>query len=122
MKDPQYERLFSLACKRSNTFLIQGAVLLSESEADISSAIKLATEFQLDVAVRGGGHSHWDASSSDGGLVIDLSKMNKVTVDVGTKTAVVQGGALWHHVDEALGKHSLAAVGGYVRASSNDRQ
>lgn len=77
-------------------------------------AITLAVDFNLDLAVRGGGHSHFAASSTDGGIVIDLRNMNKVTVNQATETVIVEGGALWSDVDEALGAKGLAAVGGYV--------
>lgn len=77
-------------------------------------AITLAVDFSLDLAIRGGGHSHFAASSTEGGIVIDLRNMNKVTVNDGVKTVTVEGGALWSDVDEALGAKGLAAVGGYV--------
>lgn len=87
-------------------------MIFVRNEQDVSVALKLAAEFKLDLAVKGGGHSHWDASSTDGGVVIDLSKMNEVVVDQKKKLARVQGGALWRDVDEALARHGLAAVGG----------
>lgn len=77
-------------------------------------AITLAVDFGCDLAIRGGGHSHFAASSTEGGIVIDLRNMNRVTVNEASKTAAVEGGALWSDVDEALGAIGLAAVGGYV--------
>jgi hypothetical protein len=62
----------------------------------------------------GGGHATGGASSSDGGIVIDLSKMRKVSVDPAAKTVTAQGGALWVDVDDAAQEHRLAAVGGTV--------
>lgn len=67
----------------------------------------------------GGGHNPSGASSSNGGLVIDLSKyLNKVEVDAEAKTAKVQGGALWEHVDNATSVHGLGTVGGTVSTVS----
>ncbi|KAF3481869.1 uncharacterized protein GIQ15_04628 [Arthroderma uncinatum] len=91
-----------------------GAVLLAANAEDISQAVRLAQQNNVDLAVRGGGHSVAGASSSDGGLVIDLSRMRKVTVDEEHKTITAQGGCLWADVDEAGGKHGLATVGGTV--------
>ena len=54
------------------------------------------------------------SSSTDGGMVIDLRKMRKVTVDPKTETIVVQGGAIWKDVDEAAADFGLAIVGGTV--------
>ena len=63
----------------------------------------------------GGGHNPSGASSTNGGLVIDLSKyLNKVTVDQEAKIAHVGGGALWQDVDAATCPFGLATVGGTV--------
>ncbi|CAE7051915.1 unnamed protein product [Rhizoctonia solani] len=70
---------------------------------------------KLDLAVKGGGHTPSGASSSEGGLVIDLNpKMHGVRVDPMAKLAYVQGGALWGDVDEATFPHGLASVSGVV--------
>lgn len=68
----------------------------------------------MDIAVKGGGHSTAGTSSSDGGLVIDLSRMRHVSVDISSKTITAQGGATWKEVDEAGAAHGLATVGGTV--------
>jgi hypothetical protein len=81
---------------------------------DISTALKWAQEHQVDIAVKCGGHSVSGTSSSHGGLVIDLSRMNKATVDLVNKTVTAQGGATWKEVDESAGEHGLATVGGTV--------
>ncbi|KAJ5143431.1 FAD linked oxidase N-terminal [Penicillium bovifimosum] len=91
-----------------------GIVVQPVDAADISAALLWAQENSLDLAVKGGGHSTAGTSSSDGGLVIDLSRMNQVTVDVAKKIITAQGGATWKEVDEAGAVHGLAAVGGTV--------
>lgn len=56
--------------------------------------------------IQGGGHTPSGASSTNGGLVIDLQpQMNKVRVDPEAKLAYVGGGCLWGDVDEATIKH-----------------
>lgn len=82
--------------------------------SDISAALLWAQENGIEVAVKGGGHSTAGTSSSTGGLVIDLSRMNEVTVNTSRKTITAQGGATWKDVDEAGAAHELAAVGGTV--------
>lgn len=67
------------------------------------------------MAVCGGGHSTSGASSSTGGLVIDLSLMRKVSVDPVEKTVCAEGGCTWADVDDAAAAHGLACVGGTVR-------
>jgi FAD/FMN-containing dehydrogenase len=64
----------------------------------------------------GGGHNPSGCSSSDGGIVIDLSYLNKVTIDQAARLAHVQGGALWSDVDDATTPLGLATVGGTVNS------
>ena len=86
---------------------------------DVALAIRFARESGLDIAIRGGGHNPSGASSSEGGLVIDLSRYLKgVVVDAQKRLAYVQGGAVWGTVDEAAIKHGLATVGGTVNHAS----
>ncbi|KAJ5787887.1 FAD linked oxidase N-terminal [Penicillium paradoxum] len=91
-----------------------GVVVQPIDAADIATAVLWAQEHDINLAVKGGGHSTAGTSSSDGGLVIDLSRMAHVTVDVEQKTITAQGGATWEDVDEAGAAHGLAAVGGTV--------
>lgn len=82
--------------------------------ADIRSALLWAQEHGIEIAVKGGGHSTAGTSSSEGGLVIDLSRLNQVTIDTERKTITAQGGATWKEVDEAGAAHGLVTVGGTV--------
>ncbi|KAL9050806.1 MAG: hypothetical protein Q9206_004939 [Seirophora lacunosa] len=91
-----------------------GAVLLPNSSSDISTVVQFAQAHDLDFAVCAGGHSTSGSSSSDGGLVIDLSLMRTVAIDPEAKTITAQGGCTWADVDAAAGKHGLATVGGTV--------
>ena len=83
--------------------------------ADIGLAISYAKANKLPIAVRGGGHNSYGASSSEDGLVIDLSRyLNGARVDVEQKLVYVGGGAVWETVDKAAIEHGLATVGGTV--------
>jgi FAD/FMN-containing dehydrogenase len=46
--------------------------------------------------------------------MIDLSRMNDVTVDPAARRAVCGGGATWGDVDAATQAHGLATVGGFI--------
>ncbi|KAF8716553.1 oxygen-dependent FAD-linked oxidoreductase family, partial [Rhizoctonia solani] len=70
-----------------------------------------AAQKRLHVAVKGGGHTPSGASSSDGGLVIDLQpNMSVVRVEPTEKLAYVGGGALWQDVDAATAPHGKTGV------------
>jgi FAD/FMN-containing dehydrogenase len=82
---------------------------------DVALAIKFAKESKLPLAIRGGGHSCSGASSSEGGIVIDLSRyLNGVRIDAERKIAIAGGGALWESVDKGAIEHGLATVAGSI--------
>ncbi|KAJ3565810.1 hypothetical protein NP233_g7401 [Leucocoprinus birnbaumii] len=90
-------------------------VVFVKDEADVSAAILFAKENSIPIAIRGGGHSPFGASSVEGGLVIDLSRyLNGVRVDPAKRLAFVGGGALWETVDQTTIVHGLGTVGGTV--------
>src|SRR5947208_1477752 len=79
---------------------------------DVVSAVSLARERDLPVAVRGGGHSVAGHCIGEGGLVVDLRLMRSVSVDPEAGTATCGGGALWEDLDPACLRHGLATTGG----------
>ena len=81
---------------------------------DVSRAINFARDRSLEIAVRGGGHGVAGKALVDGGLVIDLRRMNGVTVDPLARTATVGGGATMSDLDRATEPHGLATTGGRV--------
>lgn len=91
-----------------------GVAIAPTSAEEVAIVIKYASEQGLDVAVKGGGHSTAGASSTDGGMLVDLGRMRGVKVDVDKQLLHVQGGCLWGDVDDAAYKHGLATVGGTV--------
>src|SRR5436309_77640 len=63
--------------------------------ADVMAAVQFARSQDLEIAVRGGGHSLPGFSTCDDGIVIDLGPMKGVRVDPAAETAVVEGGVTW---------------------------
>jgi FAD/FMN-containing dehydrogenase len=89
-------------------------VALVQTAQDISTTVKWAVRNNAPIAVKGGGHATSGSSSIEGGLVIDLSNMRKVSVNTEDNTILCQGGCIWEDVDMAGAEHGLAAVGGTV--------
>jgi FAD/FMN-containing dehydrogenase len=90
------------------------AIAYCTDEADVSAAVQFARDRGLRIAVRCGGHNGAGLGSVDGGLVIDLSSMNEVTVDAAARMARVQGGARFGDVDAATHEHGLAVPAGII--------
>ncbi|MEU4287901.1 FAD-binding oxidoreductase [Kribbella sp. NPDC026596] len=87
-----------------------------ESAADVQAAVRHGVAQGLEIAVRGGGHGVAGTAVTDGGLVVDLRRMNSVQVDPFAKIARVGGGATWGDFDRACQKYLMATTGG--RAST----
>ena len=81
---------------------------------DVSKAVTFARDNNVLVAVRGGGHSWPGYSVCDGGLMIDLSQMNGVTVDAAARRARAGGGALLNGLDSTALQHGLVTTTGVV--------
>jgi FAD/FMN-containing dehydrogenase len=83
-------------------------------EDDVVAALGFAREHGLAVAVRGGGHNVAGNAICDGGIVIDLSGLNAITVDPARRTARVQPGVLLGELDGATQRLGLATPTGNV--------
>lgn len=81
---------------------------------DVVACVGAAAEHGWLLAVRGGGHNGGGLGLCDDGLVVDLSRMQRVEVDAGKKTARVEGGATWAMVDRATHEVGLATPAGII--------
>jgi FAD/FMN-containing dehydrogenase len=110
--DPGYDdarRVWNAAIDRRPRVIAQCA-----SAADVTAAVRSAQDLGLEITVRGGAHSTPGHSVCNDGLMIDLSKLNQVTVNPDAKRARVRGGALLRDLDAATQAHGLAVPTGVV--------
>jgi len=82
--------------------------------ADVAAAIRFARDNDLEIAIRSGAHSNSGHSTTDGGLVIDMSRMRGVTVDAERRQAWANGGALLGELDVAAQAHGLVCPVGVI--------
>ncbi|MCH8909344.1 MAG: FAD-binding oxidoreductase [Chloroflexi bacterium] len=90
------------------------AVLTVANTGDVTSAIRYARENDLDLAIRGGGHSGPGFGTVDDGVVIDFSKMRSVRVDPAARTARADAGVTWGDLNAATHAFGLATPGGII--------
>jgi FAD/FMN-containing dehydrogenase len=81
---------------------------------DVGTAVRFATERELPLAIRGGGHNVAGTAVVEDGLVVDLSAMRHVHLDASGRTVHAQGGATWADVDNVTAPLGLATTGGVV--------
>lgn len=79
---------------------------------DLVAAVRWASDADLSIAVRGGGHSVAGHSMPDDGFVIDLSRWRSARVDPARQIAEAEGGCLLVDLDVATAGHGLAAPSG----------
>lgn len=80
-------------------------VILPESKEEVSAILRLATEKKIPVVVRAGGTAA-PTCVANGGIIVDLAKMDKVLkIEEETRTVTVQAGAsVYKIVHELLKK------------------
>ncbi|NUR95442.1 MAG: FAD-dependent oxidoreductase, partial [Kribbellaceae bacterium] len=89
-------------------------IVRCENAGDVMASIEYARTNDLEIAVRGGGHSVPGFGTVDDGLVIDLSGMRYVRVDPVNRTARAGGGATWGDFNAATHAFGLATTGGII--------
>src|SRR3954464_6313900 len=85
------------------------AVIVRAADAsDVSRVVDLARETGAELAVRSGGHSRAGHGTSEGGIVVDLSRMSSIEIDAERRTAWAGTGIKAGDYTRATGEHGLA--------------
>jgi FAD/FMN-containing dehydrogenase len=74
---------------------------------EVAYAVSLARESGLELAVRSGGHSSAGHSVSEGGIVLDLSRMKALEIDADRRVAWAETGLTAGEVTAAAWEHGL---------------
>lgn len=69
------------------------AIAYCSNAAEVATVLSLAQEYGVPFAVRSGGHGFTGKSTIDGGVIIDLSRMNKVLVSADRSSMTLEPGA-----------------------------
>ena len=86
------------------------AIVYCENRKDVSRSIEWAQQQGTPIRLRGGGHHYEGYSTGNGALVIDVSRMNSVTVEDGLVRA--EGGANNRELYDAIGPLGYAFPSG----------
>ena len=91
-----------------------GLVLRPRSASEVASAVAFARAHRhLPLGLRSGGHGISGRSTNDGGLVIDVGRLDDITVlDEAGRRVRVGPGARWRDVASALQPHGWALSSG----------
>lgn len=92
-------------------------IVMCTSESDVMAAVRTAKAYGLRVAIRGGGHNGAGLGVCDGGMTIDVSRMNDVVVDPSTRKVTAGAGCKWSEVDRATHAFGLAVPSGIISST-----
>lgn len=84
------------------------AIVRCAGAADVIAAVMFAREHDVEISVRGGGHSVAGTAIRDGGLVIDLEEMKGIRVDPDRRRAHAQPGLRLGEFDRETQAFGLA--------------
>ena len=87
------------------------AIAHCRTAQDVQSTIRAARDCNLPLSVRGGGHD-WAGRALCGGIVIDLTAINDVTLSPDYRAARISGGARASNVLAVTDPRGLAVVTG----------
>jgi len=86
-----------------------------ESAQDVVKILDAVKEKQCHFAIKSGGHARWaGASNAEGGLTIDLVKMNAVILSSDKKNVTFGAGSRWADVYRSLEADDVTVIGGRV--------
>ena len=98
-------------------------ILIAANEDDCVRGVRIAADLGRGLGVRSGGHSWAGNHLREGGVLLDLSRLDSVAIDPETGTAIVEPGTTGDRLDALLEPHDLffpvghcagVGLGGYL--------
>lgn len=83
------------------------AIIQANNVYDVIGAVQRANRDGLKISVVSGGHGWAQNHLRDGGLLIDLSRLNSIELDAAAETAIVGPAARSGDIDVLLAQHKL---------------
>ncbi len=106
--DPDVVEKYRRDWTQSDTAGMPLGVVRARDVADVQVAVRWAAAHGIPIVPRGAGSGLSGGSCAvEGCIVLSLERMRTVEVDVGTRTAVVEPGALNVEVKQAAAQHGL---------------
>lgn len=90
-----------------------GLVVRAHTHDDVLHAMDFARSNNVHFALRNTGHGYNGQSSTQGGLLLDVSGLATITVDAQAGLLTCGGGATWGPVYEAANRAGFIVVGGH---------
>jgi FAD/FMN-containing dehydrogenase len=78
------------------------------SEDDVIEVVNFAHDQHMKISIRGGGHNWCAAALQEGGILLDLSRLNKVAIDPEARVATAEPVVTNRYLARQLAKHDLA--------------
>ncbi|KAG9605359.1 hypothetical protein KCU77_g840, partial [Aureobasidium melanogenum] len=81
------------------------AIVVAKSADEVASTIRFARGNGVDISVRAGGHDMFGRALVEDGILVDIRKLDDVTVDKDAGTAKIGGGVLSDKLSKVLAEH-----------------
>lgn len=106
---PAYDRVRSTYMREGTP----GLVLMTSTAQQVADALQYVQDQPVPLSIRAGSHGSNGLSTNDGGIILDVSHINDITVlDEQERVVRVGTGATWGMVAEAIGPHGWAMTSG----------
>jgi FAD/FMN-containing dehydrogenase len=90
------------------------AIVRPASLTDVVRVVTFCAKSGTSLCIRGGGHNVAGSGTSDGGIVLDMQNMKRMSLDDGERRITVGGGTTWGELDRMTQSYELATTGGLV--------